>query len=158
MELIKVAPLAQNLKKYGTSLNVMGLNNTGILPTRNFQAGQFEGAEAISGEKMTDTILVKSEGCYACAVQCKRAVKVEGKYAGAPEYGGPEYETLASLGSLCGIGNLEAIAHGNEMCNRLGLDTISTGVCIAWAMGWDGKTGIPTDRRLSFLGLEWLIP
>lgn len=134
VELIKVAPLAQNLKKYGTSLNVMGLHNTGILPTRNFQAGQFEGAEAISGEKMTDTILVKSEGCYACAVQCKRAVKVEGKYAAAPEYGGPEYETLASLGSLCGIGNLEAIAHGNEMCNRWGLDTISTGVCIAWAM------------------------
>jgi aldehyde:ferredoxin oxidoreductase len=134
VELIKVAPLAQNLKKYGTSLNVMGLHNTGILPTRNFQAGQFEGAETISGEKMTDTILVKSEGCYACAVQCKRAVKVEGKYAAAPEYGGPEYETLASLGSLCGIGNLEAIAHGNEMCNRWGLDTISTGVCVAWAM------------------------
>lgn len=134
VELIKAAPLAQSLKTYGTSRNVMGLHNTGILPTRNFHAGQFEGAEAISGEKMTDTILVKSEGCYACAVQCKRAVKVEGRYAAAPEYGGPEYETLAALGSLCGIGNLEAIAHGNEMCNRWGLDTISTGVCIAFAM------------------------
>ena len=134
VELIKVAPMAQNFKKFGTPLNVMGLQNSGILPTRNFQAGQFEGAEAISGEKMTETILVKSEGCYACAVQCKRAVKVEGKYAAAPEYGGPEYETLGSLGSLCGIGNLEAIAHGNEMCNRFGLDTISAGVCIAWAM------------------------
>lgn len=132
--LTKVAPMALNFKKFGTSLNVMGLNLTGILPTRNFQAGQFEEARAISGEKMTDTILVKTEGCYACAIQCKRAVRVEGRYAATPAYGGPEYETLASLGSLCGIGNLEAIAHGNELCNRWGLDTISAGACIAWAM------------------------
>jgi len=131
---IKQAPLAQNLKKFGTPLFVMPLQNSGILPTRNFQMGQFEGAEAISGETMTDTILQRSEGCYACAVRCKRAVKVDGKYKAIPEYGGPEYETVASLGSFCGIDNLAAIAHGNEMCNRWGLDTISTGVCIAFAM------------------------
>jgi aldehyde:ferredoxin oxidoreductase len=77
---------------------------------------------------------MKSEGCYACAVQCKRSVKVEGKYNASPEYGGPEYETVASLGSYCGIDNLAAIAQGNEMCNRYGLDTISAGVCIAFAM------------------------
>jgi aldehyde:ferredoxin oxidoreductase len=134
VELIKEAPLAQNFRKFGTPFFVMPLNNSGILPTRNFQAGIFEGAEAISGETMTDTILVKSEGCYACAVQCKRAVKVEGKYAASPEYGGPEYETVASFGSYCGIDNLAAIAHGNEMCNRWGIDTISAGVCIAFAM------------------------
>lgn len=134
VELIKDAPLAQNLKKFGTPFFVMPLNNSGILPTRNFQAGVFAGAEAISGETLTDTILEKSEGCYACAVQCKRAVKVEGKYAASPEYGGPEYETVASLGSFCGVDNLAAIAHGNEMCNRWGIDTISAGVCIAFAM------------------------
>ncbi len=110
LELLKESPLAQNLKKYGTPFFVMPLHNSGILPTRNFQAGQFEGAEAISGETMTDTILVKSEGCYACAVQCKRAVKVEGKYSASPQYGGPEYETVASLGSFCGISDLAAIA------------------------------------------------
>jgi len=70
VELIKEAPLAQNFKKFGTPFFVMPLNNSGILPTRNFQSGHFAGAEAISGETMTDTILVKSEGCYACAVQC----------------------------------------------------------------------------------------
>ena len=131
---IKQSPLAQNLKKFGTPFFVMPLHNSGILPTRNFQVGQFEGAEAISGETMTDTILQKSEGCYACAVQCKRAVKVDGKYTARPEYGGPEYETVASLGSFCSIDNLAAIAEGNEMCNRWGLDTISAGVCIAFAM------------------------
>lgn len=134
VELIKEAPLAQNLKKYGTPFFVMPLNNSGILPTRNFQAGQFEGAEAISGETMTETILVKPEGCYACAIQCKRSVKVEGKYAASPQYGGPEYETVAALGSFCGIADLAAIAHGNELCNRWGIDTISTGVAIAFAM------------------------
>lgn len=128
------SPLAPNLKKFGTPMFVMALQESGILPTRNFQAGQFESAEAISGETMTNTILKESKGCYACAVQCKRAVKVDGKYVSTPEYGGPEYETVASLGSFCGIGNLEAIAHGNELCNRWGLDTISVGVCIAFAM------------------------
>jgi aldehyde:ferredoxin oxidoreductase len=127
-------PIAQNLKKYGTPFFVMPLQESGILPTRNFQSGQFEGAEAICGETMTNTILEADKGCYACPVHCKRAVKVEGKYAATPEYGGPEYETLASLGSFCDIDSLEAIAHGNEMCNRWGLDTISTGVSIAFAM------------------------
>lgn len=134
VELIPQSPMAQNFKKYGTPVFVMPLNESGILPTRNFQFGQFEGAEAISGETMTNTILDAAKGCYSCAVHCKRAVKVEGKYTAIPEYGGPEYETLASLGSGCGIDNLEAICHGNELCNRWGLDTISTGVCISFAM------------------------
>lgn len=134
LEVLPTLPLAQNLKKFGTPMFVMPLNNSGILPTRNFQKGQFEGAEAICGEKMTESILVKSEGCYACAVQCKRAVKVEGKYKADPKYGGPEYETVAAFGSYCGVDNLGAIAQANEMCNQYGLDTISAGVAIAFAM------------------------
>jgi len=131
---IPKSPLGSQLKRFGTPVFVMGLQNGGVLPTRNFQEGRFEGAEAISGETMTETILQGPKGCYSCPVRCKRSVKVEGKYAAAPEYGGPEYETLGSLGSLCGIDNLEAISHGNEICNRWGLDTISTGVSIAFAM------------------------
>ncbi len=134
LELLPQSTLAQNLKKFGTPMFVMPLNNSGILPTRNFQKGQFEGAEAICGEKMTESILVKSEGCYACAVQCKRAVKVEGKYKADPKYGGPEYETVAAFGSYCGVDNLGAIAQANEICNQYGLDTISAGVAIAFAM------------------------
>ena len=154
VELNRQAPLYQNFKKFGTSFMVMPLQAMGILPTRNFQAGQFEGAEAISGETMSDTILEKSEGCYACGIQCKRAVKVTGKYAASPEYGGPEYETLASLGSFCGIGNLAAIAQGNEMCNRWGLDTISTGVCIAFAMECTER-GILTQKDTDGIDLRF---
>jgi aldehyde:ferredoxin oxidoreductase len=131
---IPETPLGNQLKRFGTPVFVMGLQNGGILPTRNFQEGRFEGAKAISGETMTETILEGPKGCYSCPVRCKRSVKVEGKYSAVPEYGGPEYETLGSLGSMCGVDDLSAISHGNELCNRWGLDTISTGVCIAFAM------------------------
>ena len=84
---------------------------------------------------MAETILKSEEGCYACAVRCKRAVEIpSGPYATASCYGGPEYETLASLGSLLCIDDLAAVAKGNELCNRYTLDTISTGVAIAFAM------------------------
>ena len=125
---------SQGLYDYGTAGGVLGLNEKGILPTRNFQEGQFEGAEAISGVTMADTILVNRGHCYACPIRCKREVKVEGIYDVEPYYGGPEYETIGSLGSLCGIDSLEAIAKGNELCNKYGLDTISTGTTIAFAM------------------------
>jgi len=131
---IPKSPLGNQLKRFGTPVFVMGLQKGGILPTRNFQEGRFEGAEAISGETMEETILQGPKGCYSCPVRCKRSVKVDGKYPATPEYGGPEYETLGSLGSLCGVNDLAAISHGNEICNRWGLDTISTGVSIAFAM------------------------
>ena len=84
---------------------------------------------------MAETILKTEEGCYACAVRCKRAVEIpSGPYATDCIYGGPEYETLGSLGSLLCIDDLEAIAKGNELCNRYTLDTISAGVAIGFAM------------------------
>ena len=123
------------LHKLGTSNLLMAINNQGILPTRNFRCGSFEGAGKISGERMAETILKREGGCYACAVRCKREVEVpSGPYATSSRYGGPEYETLSSLGSLLLIDDLMAIAKGNELCNRYTLDTISTGAAIAFAM------------------------
>ncbi|MFH7836535.1 MAG: aldehyde ferredoxin oxidoreductase family protein [Candidatus Aenigmatarchaeota archaeon] len=119
---------------YGTSIGVMANNKTGILPTKNFQGGYFEKAEEISGEKMKETILIKTEGCYACPIRCKRVVKGKPPYETDPDYGGPEYETIAAFGSLCYIDDINAIALANQMCNAYGLDTISTGCVIAFAM------------------------
>ncbi|MEM2178664.1 MAG: aldehyde ferredoxin oxidoreductase family protein [Candidatus Methanomethylicaceae archaeon] len=119
---------------YGTSIGVMVNNKIGILPTKNFQGGYFEKAEEISGEKMKETILIKTEGCYACPIRCKRVVKGKEPYVTDPDYGGPEYETVAAFGSLCYIDDLNAIALANQMCNAYGLDTISTGCVIAFAM------------------------
>ena len=124
----------RELHDHGTASFVIHLSASGGLPTRNFQQGSFEGAASITGETMTDSILVEGASCFACPIYCKRRVQTEGRYRVEPTYGGPEYETLAALGSCCGIDDLEAIAFGNQMCNGYGLDTISTGVAIAWAM------------------------
>ncbi|MHB1161858.1 MAG: aldehyde ferredoxin oxidoreductase family protein, partial [Chloroflexota bacterium] len=118
----------------GTSGGVPFLDARGILPTRNFLQGSFEDARAISGQTMADTILTSRGTCYACYIACKREVKTGEPYNVDPAYGGPEYETIGSLGSLCGVGDLAAVAKGNELCNRYGLDTISVGTTIAFAM------------------------
>ncbi|MBI2328274.1 MAG: aldehyde ferredoxin oxidoreductase C-terminal domain-containing protein, partial [Chloroflexi bacterium] len=107
---------------------------SGNLPVRNFRDGEFSDAQDISAEALRDTIRIKMDSCYACPVRCKKVVKVDDPYSVDPAYGGPEYETLASLGSNCGISDLKAIAKGNELCNAYSLDTISTGDVIAFAM------------------------
>lgn len=118
----------------GTAGGLWVLNRSGGLPTRNFQEGVFAGADKISGRVLRDTILVARRSCFACPVHCKREVALNEPYKVDPMYGGPEYETLASLGSNCGIDNLAAISKGSEWCNANGLDTISAGVCISFAM------------------------
>jgi len=123
------------LQKYGTASVIVFQNTIGSLPTFNYNAGQFDGFEAISGEKMADTILKDNDTCYACSVRCKRVVETE--YAGRPvekRHGGPEYETLATFGSYCGVSDLDAISLANKICNEYGLDTIGTGATVAWAM------------------------
>ena len=107
----------------------------GGLPTRNWSSGSFEGWEPIDGQAMAKTILKERDTCYACTVRCKRVVELYTEdYQVDPRYGGPEYETLATFGSYCGVDNLAAIAYANQLCNMYGLDTISCGATIAWAM------------------------
>jgi aldehyde:ferredoxin oxidoreductase len=119
----------------GTAEVVMSQHKAGGLPTRNWRSGVFEGAEAISGQTMYDTVLKERDTCYACVVRCKRVVEItEGPYRVDPRYGGPEYETLATLGSYCGVSDLAAICYANQLCNMYGMDTIACGATIAWAM------------------------
>ncbi len=126
--------LSAGMTAHGTSEGVPVLNEDGILPTRNFQEGQFKGYMDLAGQTMTETILVGRDNCYACPINCKRKVKVGPPYNVDPVYGGPEYETIAALGSFCGINDLKAVAKGNQLCNAYGLDTIATGNSIAFAM------------------------
>lgn len=129
-EQIKVHQPNINFSKFGTPMFVMGLNSGGILPTRNFKAGVFEGAEKI-GVPGYEKVLKGPDTCYRCTVACKRVVDVEGVDS---RYGGPEYEALGALGSLCCIDDLPRVCKANEMCNRYGLDVIGTGAAIAFAM------------------------
>jgi aldehyde:ferredoxin oxidoreductase len=123
-----------SLGNLGTSRNTVMLSEQGILPAFNFREGSFDGAEAISGETMSKTILVRRGTCYGCFVRCKREVQVGEPYFVDPIYGGPEYETVAAFGSMCGINDLKATSKANQLCNAYGLDTISTGGLIAFAM------------------------
>jgi len=121
--------------EYGTARGLTWLSEMGMLPTDNFREGMFEQAEAIGGERLAETILVDRDTCAGCPIRCKRVVKAE--FAGGqvvPEYGGPEYETLAAFGSLLRCSHLPAIAYANQLCNAYGLDTISAGVAIAALM------------------------
>jgi len=120
--------------EHGTGGGIVQMDEVGRLPTRNFREGKFEGAERIAGTTMTERFLIDTDTCHACPIACKRVTKVDGEYQVDPVYGGPEYESLASLGSICGVDSLEAVIYANQLCNAYGLDTISTGVTIGWAM------------------------
>jgi len=127
----------------GTMRMVRVNQSVGGLPTRNFQEGVFEGFEGISSETQRDTITIRRETCFGCPIRCKWMVEVDDheypvvqghEYHVDPWYGGPEYETAGSMGSLCGIDDIRVVALANQLCNANGLDTIGTGVTIAFAM------------------------
>ncbi|MCC7262478.1 MAG: aldehyde ferredoxin oxidoreductase family protein [Candidatus Latescibacteria bacterium] len=118
---------------WGTAGIVSSLDRDGILPTRNFREGSFELAREISGQTMGNTILTGRGTCYACAVACKRQVEVP-ELGVTDKIGGPEYETLAATGSMTGVGDLKQLALANQLLGQYVLDSISTGVVIAFAM------------------------
>lgn len=119
---------------YGTGTHLEEAVPTGNLPIRNFRDGEFPAAADISANTIVETLGLGMEGCYACAVRCKKVVKTEAPHWVDPTYGGPEYETIAAVGSCCGVGDAAAICKASELCNTYGIDTISTGVSIAFAM------------------------
>lgn len=142
-------PNVAGLRDFGTVFLVGGKNLTGDLPSFNHQQGQIARADRIDALGIKH-YTVGSKGCYACPVRCGRLTRVDdGSHAGDLE--GPEYESLDSLGPMCGIDDPEAIMHANRLCNDLGLDTISTGVAIAFAMECHQR-GLLDDKEFS---LEW---
>lgn len=130
---IKENPAIDVLGIHGTDGDLQPTNEEGFLPTRNWQSGYFgESAKKITGETMSETILKSRDTCYACAIRCKRVVEIKGVVD--PLYGGPEYETCATFGSYCGIDDLQTISLANQLCNMYGIDTISCGATISFAM------------------------
>jgi len=151
-----VGELADAIKKghgmriYGTSYVPDVTNAAGVFPTYNFQYGQFDGTPRINGPFLKDNFLIRNGGCYGCPLACARITEVKGEvwgeqYAGKGE--GPEYETIGSLGSACGIDNMAAITKANYVCNELGLDTISMGLTVSCAMEMYTK-GILTEAEI----------
>jgi aldehyde:ferredoxin oxidoreductase len=130
---IKKSPLL-NMEKglfslYGTPLAVMPLNQNGALPVKNYTLGKMSLAEKLSGQKMSQTILIGRLTCTACSVQCRRETATFKKYNFRVE--GPDYAQVSSLGSNCLVDDLEAVAYMNYLCYELGLDPIETGNLLA---------------------------
>ena len=143
------------ISEFGTGGPYMIPNERlGDLPIRNFRDGSFPEVNKIHGGVIKDSIRIGMEGCFACPIRCKKVTKFDEPYSVDPVYGGPEYETLAALGSDCGISDLKAIVKGNERCNAYSLDTISTGSTIAFAMECYQK-GLITKKDTGGLELTW---
>ena len=139
---------------YGTGVAMEAKDLEGGTPSRNFKMGKFEGIKKVDAVAVGETYRIQMDACYACSVRCKKVVQIEqseattgttakgvqirhdpqGRYSVDPRYGGPEYESLASLGGNLNVDDLVAVCKANEMCNYLGMDTISAGATIAWAM------------------------
>ena len=120
---------------HGTPRTVALQQAAGGLPAYNFNQGQFEGYQALDGETMTANILAGRDTCFSCSIRCKRVVETEyGNQKVMPRFGGPEYETIGTFGTYCGISDLNAVALANQLCNQYGIDTISCGATISFAM------------------------
>ncbi|PYM16585.1 MAG: aldehyde ferredoxin oxidoreductase [Candidatus Rokuibacteriota bacterium] len=145
--------------EFGTGAAMQGKNLEGGMPTLNYRLGAFDDVAKVDAIAVRDQVRVRMGACYACSVRCKKVVHIEereekarqasaelyqgkvnvafdplGRYHVDPKYGGPEYESLASLGVNLGVDDLIAVCKSNEMCNYLAMDTVSLGTTLAWAM------------------------
>ncbi|MBC7263387.1 MAG: aldehyde ferredoxin oxidoreductase family protein [Chloroflexi bacterium] len=135
LPLIKLAQgsATEKYRILGTPANVLAMNRIGVLPTRNFQQTTFEGAEKVSGEYMHEHFTEKAVACSGCAIACEQVTSVaEGPYTGARV--SIDYETLYALGPNCGIDYFPAIIKLADQCDHYGMDTLSTGVTVSFAM------------------------
>jgi aldehyde:ferredoxin oxidoreductase len=146
-------PFTPGRAKYGTTNLVEMMQHIGRLPSYNMRQGVFEGYEKISGETITEKYLVKPRSDWCCLQRCARYTTVKNgpyKYIG----GSPEFETQSSLGSRCGNDNLESVLFGHHLANQYGMDTISLGGTISWAMeAWD--EGLLTADDTDGIDLSW---
>jgi aldehyde:ferredoxin oxidoreductase len=139
---------------FGTNMIADMVNVRGGYPTLNWQKGTFEQIDNVNAQAMTDQVLVEGVRCFACPVACGRGTEIrQGKWKGAHGEG-PEYETVDTLGAMCGVDDLNAITMANYLCNEYGLDTISTGATIAFAMECYQK-GILNDDQTGGIPLEF---
>lgn len=143
-----------SFQNFGTAGSVVAFHQSGNLPLKNWRQGTWEGAEAVSGQRMADTILAGQYHCKTCVIGCGREVVIDRGASAGEKIGGPEYETIGSLGSMCLVDDLVAISEANDLCNRYGIDTISVGGTIAFAMECYER-GLLKPADVDGLDLTW---
>jgi aldehyde:ferredoxin oxidoreductase len=154
LDLLNESVLKVGFDAFGTNMVSDMVNVRGGYPTHNWQEGVFDQIEEVNAQALTDQVLVKGVNCFACPVICGRGTEIrEGKWAG--EHGeGPEYETCNMFGAMCDVADMNAITKANYLCNAYGLDTISTGSSIAFALECYEK-GILTEEDTGGLALRF---
>jgi len=152
---IKDSALAGSLHAMGSDANMdIGMIN-GDVPVKNWSVGEdFDLSSALSGPTLSETYLTRAHACANCPVACKRVVKVPDGPFQTEEGPGPEYETCGTFGTMIMNRDLAGVIKANELCNRLGMDTISCGAAIAWAMELFEK-GTLTVKETDGLDLSW---
>lgn len=143
-----------SLRKYGTTDLVAVINEIGRLPTKNHWTGYYEQADDIGPEIIAEKYRIAQEACHGCAVGCKYIIRVKGGDYPTDPIGGPEYETIMAFGSNCLNNDIESIFYLGKRCDLLGLDTISCGKTIGFAMELYEK-GILTKRDTGGIDLSW---
>jgi aldehyde:ferredoxin oxidoreductase len=152
-DLVNESMLKITLETYGTAMTTDLINVRGGFPTRNWQTGVFPDIEKISGITLESTLLVDRKHCYACPISCCRVSVVRsGPYACKGE--GPEFESIGAFGAMCALENLEAVTLAHNLCDDYGLDVISTGSTIAFAIECYEK-GIMTKADTAGLELKF---
>lgn len=154
-KLARESTAGKYLKDFGTAGGMDPFHEFGDVPIKNWKQGSWEeGCHKVSGQVMKETILKSRYACKRCPIGCGRIVEVDGGRYGVFSGKGPEYETAAAFGPLCLNDNLEAVAKANDLCNRYGLDTISTGGVVAFAMECY-EEGLVTNKETEGLELVW---
>ena len=144
VKFIKHHPMTgRSLPRYGSAGLVNKANATNALPTKNFQSGHFDKADAVSGETLTETKLIRNSGCVSCPIRCERRVPVDGR-----ELKGPEYETLGFFGPNIAASDMDTVLRMNWLCDIYGVDTISFASSLAFAMELK-------ERGMADFGLEF---
>ena len=153
--LVRVNEKSQAFMQYGTAGGVISAEASGDLPVKNWRDGSFPGAAEITGQTMWEKGMVTGHyTCFSCPIHCGKHIKLgsKGDRPGEASHG-PEYETIAAFGSLCLNEDPEYVAAASDLANRLGLDTISAGNCIAFAME-AYERGI-IDEKMAGRPLPW---
>ncbi|HLN85493.1 MAG TPA: aldehyde ferredoxin oxidoreductase family protein [Candidatus Limnocylindrales bacterium] len=137
-----LSSVTDKYREIGTVANLSVFNRLGTLPTRNFQQSTFDDADAVSGESLTENNFSRRHGCAVCTIRCERLFKaLDGRDQRM------EYETLFALGPLCGIRDPDGVLQAAQLCDLYGLDTISTGGTLAWAMECSEKGLLPDSQK-----------
>ena len=153
VEKIKASPDFKTFSKYGGAGYVKWADDMGVLATRNYRENRFEDVDKIDGRRLEKNT-VKSSGCYNCPIQCKAVLQFKKERGKVENASRPEFEPMCNLGAKCGLNDLEAIVHLDNLCSRLGLDSTSAATAIAFAMDLFDRN-ILTLEETGHLDLSW---